>query len=233
MIDSDQASAELMTRGLLGAGYDATVTGSVMHGLVLARESRPALVVTELSLPDGTGADVVTRLSAVGIPVMMVTGTGDVETVVSLLGMGAGDYLIKPFDVREFLARVAVQARDRRIEANREVLVVGELTLDVDQRLVLFAGRDVCLTPKEREVLAVLMREPGRIFSGSELLDRVWGVQPSVTSNLVAVTMSSIRRKLHAVEAYQSLRTVRGFGYVMRGGGFPDAAWLSGRCAGV
>ncbi|WP_407543664.1 response regulator transcription factor (plasmid) [Deinococcus radiomollis] len=219
VIDSDRASAELMYTSLREAGYDVLLTRSVMQGLILARETRPALVITELSLQDGSGADVVTRLTPSGIPVLVVSARGDVTSKVTLLGSGAADYLVKPFEVREFLARVTTQLRDRRVEAGWEELVAGELVLDVQRRLVRVRGWEVRLTERERDVLEALMREPERVFTHRELQERVWGAEAAGTNakrNNLAVMMANIRTKLNATGADGYLVTIRGTGYALR-----------------
>ncbi|WP_407572986.1 response regulator transcription factor [Deinococcus altitudinis] len=216
----DHDNAESTAARLLGAGYAPVVTGSVMQGILLVQETRTALGITELNLPDGDGADVVTRLCKTGIPVMVVSDQKDVTSKVALLESGAADYLVKPFEVRKFLARVASRLRDRRpIEDKWEELAVGELVLDVQRRLVLFRRQEVRLTERERDVLAELMRGPGRVFSHHELLERVWGAETLVineNSNVLAVIVSGIRKKLHAANASGYLVTVRGAGYALR-----------------
>ncbi|WP_456833323.1 response regulator transcription factor [Deinococcus sp. UYEF24] len=205
---------------MLGAGYVPVVAGSVMQGTLLVRQNRPALVITELNLPDGDGADVVTRLSVTGIPVMVMSDRRDVTSKVTLLELGAADYLVKPLEVQEFLARVAARLQDRRpVADNWEELVVGELVLDVNRRLVQFRKEEMRLTERERDVLAELMRGPGRVFSHRELLERVWGAgTPMIdaNSNVLAVTVSGIRKKLQAANASGYLVTVYGAGYVLR-----------------
>ena len=215
VISSDADSADLMVAELLGVGYDVRVAGSLMHGFVLARELSPAVVITGLVLPDGAGTEVIVRLSQVGVPVMVVAAKWDVESMVALLGMGAVDYLAGPFDMRELLARVAVQVRARLSGSGRNVLVVGELTLDVDGHQLLVGEKEVRLSAKERKLLSVLMRKPGLVFPFQELMGTVWG-SGGESKDTLTVHMSSIRRKLHAENAHRYLVTVRGFGYVIR-----------------
>ncbi|XLE21478.1 response regulator transcription factor (plasmid) [Deinococcus radiomollis] len=217
VIDSDTASAERMSTALQGAGYDVVLARSVVQGLILARETMPSLVVTELSLPDGTGADVVTRLASSDIPVLMVSARDNVLSKVSLLRSRKVDHVVKPFEVQEFLIRAMILLRDRR--EKWEELVVGELVLDVQRRQVRFGGHDVDLTVRERDVLEVLMREPERVFTYQELQERVWGTQAIVTSgrrNGLAVMVVNIRKKLGAAGACGYLLTSRGTGYVLR-----------------
>ena len=215
LISADADSADLMAAELLEAGYDVKVAGSLMRGFVLARELSPAVVITGLVLPDGAGTEVIVRLSRVGVPVMVVTAKWDVESMVALLGMGAVDYLAGPFDMRELLARVAVQVRARSSGSGWDALVVGELTLDVDGRQLLVGEKEVYLSAKERKLLLILMQKPGVVFSFQELMDTVWG-SGGETKDTLTVHISSIRRKLHAENAHRYLVTVRGFGYVIR-----------------
>ncbi|WP_407541988.1 response regulator transcription factor (plasmid) [Deinococcus radiomollis] len=215
LIGGAAAQAEWLATELLNAGHEVTVTSSAMHGLMIARASRPALVITDLVLPDGSGTDVIVRLSRTGISVIVI-GRDDPETEVSVLEMGAVAYLSRPLEVHELLARVALEVRKHGLAPSGDVLVVGNLRLDVQWRMLIIGKKQMRLSASERNLLAVLMRESGRVFTVEELIECAWGAQVSLTSRMVAVCVSSLRRKLRAEGAHRYLETVHGVGYVVR-----------------
>ena len=160
----------------------------------------------------------VTRLASSHIPVLVVSARADVCSKVALLGCGAVDYVVKPFEVQELLVRVALQFRDRG--EKWEALVVGELVLDVHRRQVRFRGQEVELTRRERDVLEALMRHPEQVFTYQDLQERVWGMMAPVTGkkrNGLAVMVANIRKKLSLADAGGYLVTEREKGYVLRG----------------
>ena len=214
LIDSEPAQMQRLEAGLLSAGHEVTVTPSALHGLMIARASRPDLVITDLVLLDGSGMEVTVRLSRAGIPVM-VTGRADAETEISVLRMGAVAYLARPFELPEVLARVAVEVGKCPV-SSRDVLVVGELMLGPQWRMLLVGKKQLHLSAREHYLLDVLMREPGRVFSAEELVESAWGMRTNLGTRKVAASVSSLRRKIRAEGASGYLKTVRGVGYVMR-----------------
>jgi two-component system response regulator RegX3 len=213
MIGHDADQAERLTGELSRAGYEVIVTSSVMHGLTVARASMPALVITDLALEDGLGTDVIARLSRAGIPVM-VTGTPDAE--VEVLGMGAVAYLARPFCAHEFVERVALEIWKHQFAPSPSMLVLGDLRLDLQWGMLIDGEKEVRLSVKERDLLAVLIREAGRAISVQELGERVWEGKLSVESRMVAVCVSGLRRKLRVQGLDGYLRTVHGAGYVLQ-----------------
>lgn len=213
MIGHDADQAERLAGELTRAGHEVIVTSSVMHGLTVARASIPALVITDLVVEDGLGTDVIARLSRAGIPVM-VTGTPDAEAEV--LGMGAMAYLPRPFCAHEFVERVALEIRKRQFAPRPRMLVLGDLRLDLQWGMLIDGEKQVRLSVKEGDLLAVLIRGAGRAFSVQELGERLWGGKLSVESRMVAVCVSGLRRKLRVQGLDGYLRTVHGAGYVLQ-----------------
>lgn len=207
------------TEVLEEAGYEVMATTSVKRGLALARALRSVLVITGVKLRSGDGTDVVKGLLPSGIPVMVVSAQSDVALKVALLEAGAVDYLVRPYRASELLTRVTMRLRDQPVGAHRAGLIVDELTLDVNQRLLLVGEQEVYLTKREGEVLEVMMHEPDRAFTYQELHDQLWGPGLPVSSakrNGLAVLMSGIRRKLEAAGVDSPLNSVRDIGYVLR-----------------
>lgn len=214
VIEDDADIAALLREDLQDAGYVAEVAPSVMGGLVQAREWAPDLVLLDLGLPDGDGREVLLRLRKNSeVAVIVLTARDAVDEKVELLALGADDYVVKPFHLGELLARVAVQLRQHTAQS----LSLGDLEVFPDRRLVLYKGQELRLSPKEFELLALLISQPGRVFSRQELVTAIWNGHLAETSNVVDVHLANLRAKLRDLELYGLLRTVRGVGYALRG----------------
>ncbi len=216
LIEDDLEVARLVELELKEAGFAVDWAGSGMEGLVKHREKKPDLVVLDLGLPDLDGAEVARRIRATDeTPILVLTAQDAVDRKVSLLSEGADDYLVKPFHPAELLARIQVQLRHK---GEGEVLSVGRLELYPKRRQVFFGEREVRLSPKEFDLLSLLMSRPGRVFSRQEIEERIWGKPLGRDSNLLDVHVANLRAKLREAGAYGYLRTVRGLGYAVRQG---------------
>ena len=214
LIEDDPGIAELLHLELKEAGFQVDWAENGMRGLVRLRENRPDLVILDLGLPDLDGAVVARRIRATSdIPILVLNAQDAVDRKVSLLLEGADDYMVKPFHPRELIARIQVQLRNKE---GSEVLSVGGLELYPKKRLVRFQDREVRLSPKEFELLHLLLSRPGRVFSRAEIEERLWGRVLEKDSNLVDVHVANLRAKLREAGAYGYLRTVRGVGYAIR-----------------
>ncbi|GGR32920.1 response regulator transcription factor [Deinococcus ruber] len=215
IIDDDDDIARLLQLDLQDAGYHTSRADSVVKGLILAREHAPDLLLLDLGLPDGDGRDVLTRLRKNSqVPIIVLTARDVIEEKVELLTLGADDYVVKPFQLQELLARIAVQFR-QEVEAS---LQVSGLEVRLQQRLVLYGGQELPLTPTEFELLALLMQQPGRVYSRQELIETLRTKETlRENSNVMDVHMANLRSKLRDHGAYSYLRTVRGYGYALRG----------------
>lgn len=209
--------AHLLEEELREAGYRVTVAGSVVQGLIRAREERPDLILTDLTLPDGQGASIIRRVRTdSAVPIMVLTARDDVTEKVTLLGLGADDYLVKPVAVGELLARIAVQLRSSALSSL--LLSAGQLEIRPQQRLALLHGQEVHLAPKELDLLILLLQQPGRVYSRAEISQAIWKGRIPAHSNIVDVHFANIRAKFRAHNVYGLLRTVRGVGYALTGG---------------
>ncbi len=213
VIEDDSDIANVLRLDLTDAGFEVEHANSAMSGLIKAREDHPDLILLDLGLPDFDGGDVVQRLRKNSIvPVIVLTARDTIEERVRLLGLGADDYIIKPFHPDELLARIKVQLRQH----GSETLTLGELQLDAQKRLVNFKGEELRLSPKEFDILSLLIRQPGRVYSRQEIGQEIWQGRLPEGSNVVDVHMANLRAKLRDHEGYGLLRTVRGVGYSLR-----------------
>lgn len=214
IVEDDLDIANVLQMDLSDAGYAVDHANTAMNGLIRAREDQPDLILLDLGLPDFDGGDVVQRLRKnSAVPIIVLTARDTVDEKVRLLGLGADDYLIKPFHPDELLARVKVQLRQRSSES----LSMGDLTLDPHKRLVTYKGAELRLSPKEFDILALLIRQPGRVYSRNEIGQEIWQGRLPDGSNVVDVHMANLRAKLRDLDGYGLLRTVRGVGYALRG----------------
>jgi two-component system copper resistance phosphate regulon response regulator CusR len=213
LIEDDTDIATILQQDLQDAGYQVQRAGNVMHGLMMAREVRPNLVLLDLGLPDGDGRDVLTRLRRDSdLPVIVLTARDLVGEKVELLSLGADDYIVKPFDVAELLARIAVQFRPE----DRGTMMVGELEINSAKRLVLYRNQELHFSAKEFALLNLLMQHPGRVYSREDIIREIWDGELDARSNVLDVHFANIRGKFREVELYGLLRTVRGIGYALR-----------------
>jgi two-component system response regulator MprA len=216
IVEDDDDIAGALRRSLRLEGYEVRVAGDGVAALDEAGVFEPDAVVLDLGLPRLDGVEVSRRLRAGGdVPILMLTARDGVEARVEGLDSGADDYLVKPFEREELLARLRALLR-RRPPRGSAFLVVGDVRLNPDTREVLRGDRPMELTAREFELLEYLMRNARLVVSRETLLDEVWGYAPFAETNTVDVFVSNLRRKLEADGEPRVLHTVRGAGYVLR-----------------
>lgn len=206
VVEDDPAVAEPLLAGLVRNGID------VEHVMRAAQAPAAAqgvdVVILDLGLPDGDGLGVLRELRRVSdVPVIIATARGDETDRIVGLELGADDYVVKPFSVRELAARVRAVARRRRVDTD---LDAGRLVVDRARHRVLLDGQPVELTAKEFDLLAVLAEEPGRAVTRQELFSRVWDPVWVGTGKTLDVHVASLRKKLGDASLVE---TVRGVGY--------------------
>ena len=216
LVEDDSKLARALHRGLT---YDCHVVEAVdtgEEGLLLATEQDYDVVVLDVLLPGMDGFSVCEELRRRQrwVPVLMLTALSDVDDRIRGLDGGADDYLVKPFDLGELLARLRVLA-GRGPARRARSLTVGDLHMDVSTRVVTRGGQQVELTAREFEVLEVLVRSPGRLVSRAALLDEVWQADYAGSPNIVDVYVGYLRRKLEHASDPPLIRTVRGRGFVL------------------
>jgi two-component system response regulator MprA len=216
IIEDDQAILKLLQRGLAYEGYTVDTALDGRSGLNLARDHQPDLVILDWMLPGMDGLEVCHRLRTGGeVPILMLTAKDTIEDRVQGLDAGADDYMVKPFNLDELLARV--RALLRRTQPERiPVLKFADLTLDTGSRQASRGSRLIPLTAKEYELLELFLRHPKQVLTREVIFDRVWGYDFGGESNVLEVYIRYLRQKLEADSEQRLIHTVRGVGYVMR-----------------
>jgi two-component system response regulator MprA len=216
VVEDDTDIAGVLRRSLDKEGYDVRVAPDGEAAIDEAGVFEPDAVVLDLGLPRLDGVEVCRRLRDDGdVPILILTARDALEARVEGLDSGADDYLVKPFERDELLARLRALLR-RRPPRGSAYLVVGDLRLNPDTHQVVRGDRDLELTAREFELLEHLMRNERIVVSRQALLDEVWGYHPFAETNTVDVFISNLRRKLEADGEARVLHTVRGAGYVLR-----------------
>jgi DNA-binding response OmpR family regulator len=214
LIEDDVEIRRLAAAALAKQGHDVESAERAMDGLELAVSSNPDLVVLDLGLPDIDGTELLRMIRAVsGVPVIVITARGADETVVSTLDSGADDYLVKPFSLPQFEARVRAVLRRRQTSDPMDRLRVGELIVDVPGRTASLGGRPLDLTPKEFDLLRVLVERSGEVLSKRELLAEVWREPYGGSEHTIDVHVSWLRKKLgETAQDSRYIHTVHGVG---------------------
>jgi len=220
VVEDDDEIAQTLQRSLRMEGYEVRIASDGVSALDDAHAFLPDLVVLDLGLPRLDGIDVAKTLREQDdVPILMLTARDALEARVEGLDAGADDYLVKPFERQELLARLRALLR-RRPPRGTAPLVCGDLRLNPDTHEVErgggTGGRTIELTQREFELLEYLMRNERIVISRQRLLDEVWGYDPFSTTNTIEVFVSNLRRKLEAGGEPRLLHTIRGAGYVLR-----------------
>jgi two-component system response regulator MprA len=217
IIEDDQAILKILQRGLAYEGYTVDTATEGRSGLMLARDHQPDLVILDWMLPGMDGLEVCHRMRTASgsVPILMLTAKDAVQDRIQGLDAGADDYMVKPFNLDELLARV--RALLRRTQPDRvPVLKFADLTLDTGSRQASRGTRLVQLTAKEYELLELFLRHPKQVLTREVIFDRVWGYDFGGESNVLEVYIRYLRQKLEEGGEIRLLHTVRGVGYVMR-----------------
>jgi two-component system response regulator RegX3 len=207
VVEDDDGIAEPLIEGLAREGFDAQRVSSGAEALSAAT---PDLVILDLGLPDIDGYSVCQQLRArSSVPIIVVTARGaEVDRVVGL-ELGADDYIVKPFGIRELVARIrAVMRRMGEVNSTEQIQVLGELTVDRRARRVFVSGDEVVLSPKEFDLLALLAEDPGAVVNRQTILEEVWDPHWYGPTKTVDVHVASLRRKLGHPEWIETVRRV-------------------------
>ena len=219
VVDDEPTLTDLLSMALRYEGCDVRSAAAGNSAVRTAREFRPDAVVLDVMLPDMDGLEVLRRLRGVTpeVPVLFLTARDAVEDRIAGLTAGGDDYVTKPFSLEEVVARLRALLRRSGLAAARDdaMLVVGNLTMDEDSHEVRRDGQVVALTATEFELLRFLMRNPRRVLSKAQILDRVWNYDFGGQANVVELYISYLRKKIDAGRA-PMIHTMRGAGYVLK-----------------
>jgi two-component system OmpR family response regulator len=219
VVDDEENLTELLRMALRYEGWDVRSAGTGMAAVRAAREFQPDAVALDMMLPDFDGMEVLRRMRAdnPNVPVLFLTARDAVEDRVAGLTAGGDDYVTKPFSLEEVVARLRALMRRTAImnEGSDSVLTVGDLTLDEDSHEVTRGGQQIALTATEFELLRYLMRNPRRVLSKAQILDRVWNYDFGGQANVVELYISYLRKKIDAGRQ-PMIHTMRGVGYVLK-----------------
>ena len=216
IIEDDEAILKVLRRVLSYEGYQVDTALDGQSGLNMVREIVPDLIILDWMPPGMDGLEVCRRLRTTSnIPILMLTAKDTIQDRVQGLDAGADDYLIKPFELDELMARI--RALLRRTQTERaQVLSFADLVLDISTRQASRKGRIISLTAKEYELLELFMRHPRQVLTREMIFDRVWGYDFGGESNVLDVYIRYLRQKLEEGGEARLLHTARGVGYVLR-----------------
>ncbi|MGW4091673.1 response regulator transcription factor [Nocardia sp. NPDC004750] len=222
VVDDEPVLAEMMSMALRYEGWEVTTAGDGRTAVAKTRDARPDVVVLDVMLPDMTGLEVLGKLRAQypDLPVLLLTAKDSVEDRIAGLTAGGDDYVTKPFSIEEVVLRLRSLLRRTGVatENSDAQLVVGDLVLDEDSHEVARAGEVIVLTSTEFELLRFFMRNPKRVLSKAQILDRVWSYDFGGRSNIVELYVSYLRKKIDSGRA-PMIHTLRGAGYVLKPAG--------------
>ena len=218
VVDDDQDLAEMLAIVLTGEGMEVDLVGRGDEVMEIFRASPPDLVLLDIMLPGIDGIEVCKQIRAESmVPIVMLTAKGETTDIVKGLEFGADDYIVKPFQPGELIARI--KTRLRRVPSSTAALTLGEVSIDFVAHEVKRDGRVIALTRLEFDLLVALAREPGRVFTRDALLSEVWGYRQTSDTRLVNVHVQRLRSKIERdPDNPELVMTVRGVGY--RAGNF-------------
>lgn len=218
VIEDDPRLSRQITRELQRCNHESSARNDGAEGLEAALLEPPDLVVLDLNLPSMDGLSVLARLRAAhsNARILILTARGGVSDRVKGLKAGADDYLAKPFSMNELIARVEALGRRAATPTAHDLLQVGDLHMDVQHRRVARAGTLIQLSPREFDVLQVLMQEPGRVFSRTELCERIWQREHEYDTRTVEIFIARLRKKVDSGFVLPLIQTLRYVGYTIR-----------------
>ena len=218
VVDDEQAIRRFLHVALTSQGYEVFEASSGMEAMNAAANCRPDIIILDLGLPDIDGTDVTKLFRQVTkIPIIVLSVRGSENDKIAALDAGADDYLTKPFGVGELLARLRANLRRSTQPAAEQIFINGDLTVDLEKRLVTVAGHEVQLTPTEYDLLKMLVTHAGKVLTHNQLLREVWGAGYEQEFHILHVNVSNLRRKVEPDPTRpQFIITEPGVGYRLK-----------------
>ena len=211
IIDDDIHIGDMLTEVLMQEGYEVLRAYSGTEALYLLSQNKPDLVLLDLMLPGLSGEEVLPRIE--NVPVIVISAKVDVQDKVNMLMTGAVDYITKPFDTKELLARISVQLRKAEIKGDVQRLSIGDLSLDKMSLVLTVKGQVLRLTRTEYAIIKILMENPRQVIAKSVLLDRISMDTPDCTERSLKQHVSNLRKKMQDVSGVDYIETVWGIGF--------------------
>ena len=217
LVEDNQRLRELLTESVHGAGWRIDTFGTVEQGREAVATTAYDLMLIDLGLPDGDGLDLIrdTRRRAVKTPILVLTARGAIDERIVGLDAGADDYLVKPFNHGEFLARCRALLR-RAPDTAPPILVAGRLSFDPANGVLTCGESELALTPRERAIFEILMRDVGRVTPKRKLEHALSEFGDELSTNAVELSISRLRKKLEGNQTGAAIETIRGVGYLLR-----------------
>lgn len=219
IIEDEENIARVLQLELQFEGYKADMAHTGTDGLLKYREQQWDLILLDVMLPEMSGIDVLKRIRATEsqTPVIMLTAKSEVEDKVKGLDLGANDYITKPFDIEELLARIRTALRfSQKGNLQHAQPTFGQLSINEQTREVIYYGKELQLTPREYDLLLYLLKHPKQVLVREQILEAVWGYDYYGDTNVVDVYIRYVRQKLEAANDTPIIQTVRGVGYVLK-----------------
>lgn len=218
IVEDEKNIARVLELELAYEGYETGVANTGSEGLIQFREQKWDLILLDLMLPEIHGLDVLKRIRSAdpAVPVILLTAKNDVKDKVAGLDLGANDYITKPFEIEELLARIRANLRMARGVENPSLHRFAELELNESTREVSRNKRQIELTPREFDLLVYMLQHPNQVLSREQVLNAVWGYDYYGDTNVIDVYIRYLRRKIDAGEPVTYIQTVRGVGYVLK-----------------
>ncbi|MEQ6357259.1 response regulator transcription factor [Lysinibacillus sp. M3] len=219
IIEDEENIARVLQLELQFEGYKADMAHTGTDGLLKYREQQWDLILLDVMLPEMSGIDVLKRIRATEsqTPVIMLTAKSEVEDKVKGLDLGANDYITKPFDIEELLARIRTALRfSQKGNLQQAEPTFGQLSINEQTREVIYYGKELQLTPREYDLLLYLLKHPKQVLAREQILEAVWGYDYYGDTNVVDVYIRYVRQKLEAANDTPIIQTVRGVGYVLK-----------------
>ena len=219
IIEDDQRLANIIKRGLDENGYDATIAYDGKMGLKLALGRDFDVIISDIILPETNGLDLCRKIrtSKPSVPILMLTALGTTDDKVDGFDAGADDYLVKPFEIRELLARI--KALIKRSSGNAAslipVITYADLELNIHTKTVKRAGQDIKLTPKEFKLLEYMIANPERVLSRDEIAEKVWDTHFDTGTNFIDVYINYLRKKIDKPFQNKLIHTRPGMGFII------------------
>ena len=211
IVDDDIHISNMVEEVLKGEGYEVLRAYSGTEALLLLSNRKPDLILLDLMMPGLSGEEVLPKIS--GIPVIVVSAKVGIDDKVNLLLGGAADYITKPFDIKELLARIQVQLRMGMNQELAPTYIVGDLKLDTSSHDVTIGGNNIKLTKTEYAILKLLMQHPNQAIAKSVILDRISEDTPDCTESSLKIHISNLRKKIREVSGKEYIEAVWGIGF--------------------